>query len=244
MASSGVTSDVPETISDLFAMIRGKQWAEILSLLVTIPASASRKDEYGYTPLHAALESDPPLDVLFGLLAAWPEASRIKNNEGFLPLHIAVQFQTPLAFVTELLAAYPQGVRERERGGRIPIEYALKKNATDEVLLALLLADMPYDLNKDDGSPTQQEHAGSWTHIMDHPDASLEQVKFLVKSVLDKFPTLAQLLAHTKDAKGREAIFICRSEIRAVMQTYLLFLGRFDVQQGPPVHKSATSIVK
>ena len=94
-------------------------------------------------------------------------------------------------------------------------------------LSSKLDSDLPFVIVVDehDASITSpREHAGSWTHIMDHPRLKVEQVLFLVKAVFDKLPLLAahQQLAHCEDDKGREAISICRhSEVRALMQEYV-----------------------
>ena len=75
-----------------------------------------------------------------------------------------------------------------------------------EVLLALLLFDLPLVVDEHNGPCTPQEHAGSWTLIMDHPKAKLEQVKFLVKSIFDKLEKeapddFAALMANFKSAR-------------------------------------------
>jgi hypothetical protein len=79
---------------------------------------------------------------------------------------------------------------------------------------------------------------------MDHPNATVEQVVFLIKHVLEKWSGLPDQLDHLMDSKGREAISICIPEGRVLMNAYLLFLGHYDLQSGSPIHKSATVIVR
>jgi len=216
----------------------------IAQLLEAFPQGAQAKVISGQVPLHLALEAKAPRDVLSRILVAWPDAVKVRDANGFLPLHTAAKFTAPLAFISELLATYPQSTHEKDKEGRVPLCLAFDSKASNEVLASLLLLDLPLYIDERDGSVVPQAHAGSWTLAMDHPDATVEQVSFLVKTVFDKLPSLAQKeLTCAKDENGRDAISICTSDVRALMNTYLLFLGQYQLQSGPPEHKSATAIV-
>ena len=54
---------------------------------------------------------------------------------------------------------------------------------------------------------------------------------------------IVEMLAYSKDFKGRLAIDYAMPEIKAALQERLLFLGRYDFVKGPPLHKSATCVV-
>jgi len=252
----------PQAEVNLFVMIEAKHWSEMLPLIT--PESAARKNRQGQVPLGTVLEESfdiltqpPPLEVLFRLLAAFPNGAKMKGPGGKNFLHIAAQHRkTPLQFIEALLAVYPQGAREKDDNGQTPLCVALdlerfgsSDDNSDEKLLALLFADLPFSLLDDsqDGAPPkpqqQQDHAFSWTLIMDHPKISVSLLCFLVSSILAKFPFLAHQLAHTKDTKGREAISICDAKVLSLINEYLFFLSQYELQQGPLVHKSATAIV-
>jgi hypothetical protein len=103
------------------------------------------------------LEQPPPLEVLFRLLAAFPNGAKMKGPGGKNFLHIAAQHRkTPLQFIEALLAVYPQGAREKDDNGQTPLCVALdlerfgsSDDNSDEKLLALLFADLPFSLLDD-----------------------------------------------------------------------------------------------
>jgi hypothetical protein len=208
-----------------------------------VAAVAQERDDDGHLPLHVALEARASLAVLSYLLALYPDAAMTKDKWERLPLHLVCN-GTPVEFVIELLAIFSQGARERKSGGQVPLYRAIVNKASIDALLVLLLADLPFFFDEQDGIFKPRDQDGSWMIIMDHPNATVEQVVFLIKHVLEKWPGLAEQLAHLMDSKGREAISICIPEGRALMNAYLLFLGRYDLQSWPPIHKSATAIVR
>jgi len=211
----------------------------IEALLAAYSDGAESKDEYGRLPLHVALKGRASYDVLKSLLQSYPEAAKVKNKDSQLPIHYAAEYDSPLPFIKELLALYPQGACAKNNFQKLALHLSLDGKASNETPLELLLADLPTFHSK----ARDQVSGLSWTSIMDYPNISIERIKFLVRSVFEMFPSDVHQLAHAKDAKGREAISICHAEVRALMNEYLLFLKRFELQQGQPVHKSATSIV-
>ena len=72
---------------------------------------------------------------------------------------------------------------------------------------------------------------------------SAEMVVEIVKTVFDQNANIVHYLARYKDSNGREAITIATGELRALMLQYILFYGRFELQPGKPVHRSATATV-
>ena len=60
-----------------------------------------------------------------------------------------------------------------------------------------------------------------------------------LEEAVRKDPALADLT----NAKGQRAIDLACLECRSAMQKALFFLGRYDVDKGPPEHRSATSLV-
>ena len=55
--------------------------------------------------------------------------------------------------------------------------------------------------------------------------------------------SVAEALARAVDFTGREAIDLAVPEIKKALQSRLLFLGRYELFKGPPIHKSATCVV-
>ena len=75
----------------------------------------------------------------------------------------------------------------------------------------------------------------------DFLDGAIHHAPFAdrLEEAVRKDPALADL---TND-KGQRAIDLACLECRSAMQKALFFLGRYDVDKGPPEHRSATSLV-
>ena len=55
--------------------------------------------------------------------------------------------------------------------------------------------------------------------------------------------TVAQRLANAKDRNGRRAVDVAIPPVQRALQKRLLFLDRFKLAAGPPIHRSATCVV-
>jgi serine/threonine protein kinase len=64
-------------------------------------------------------------------------------------------------------------------------------------------------------------------------------VKFIQEAPIDD----VEFLAYCKDNHGRSVMDNATSKIRKALEERILFMGRFELVQGPPIHKSATSVV-
>ena len=85
-----------------------------------------------------------------------------------------------------------------------------------------------------------------WNSIIQYDeigDFFLDEVNNFVleKSGCDLFK--ANILAKARDGLGRKAVDVATLEIKKAIQDKLLFLKRYKFVPGPPIHKSATSIV-
>ena len=54
---------------------------------------------------------------------------------------------------------------------------------------------------------------------------------------------IVRRLAYYKDLQGRLALESATKDIKAALEERLLFLGRFELDKGPPLHKTPTSLV-
>jgi hypothetical protein len=69
-------------------------------------------------------------------------------------------------------------------------------------------------------------------------------LSFCKKLVSTCSDACAAVLAYATDFEGRVALDVAIPELKAALRARLLFLGRFDLALGPPVHQSATCIVR
>ena len=181
-------------------------------------------------------------ELFFMLLDAYPDACKEKFADGWLCLHTAVSAETPQALFDRLLAVYPNGARVKNMDGLIPIQLAVvKKNFKDHYFTSLIAADLPF--NPADTSRVS-EHAYSWTWVVDaNNNVPVETCSNLVHSIFARFPQLIHLLAYAEDQSGRQAIMIAHKDVRAVIASYVHFMGQYEVKLGAPLHKSATALV-
>ncbi|KAL3938522.1 MAG: hypothetical protein SGBAC_006589 [Bacillariaceae sp.] len=76
-------------------------------------------------------------------------------------------------------------------------------------------------------------------HVVNYSKESDMLISFIKTTDLAK----VRVLANAKDLDGRLALKFAKVHIRSVFEERLLFLGRYDLAAGPPIHKSATCIV-
>ena len=118
----------------------------------SFPEEASRLNDRGNLPLHAACSFQATPDVVETLLRAYPNAASQPNATGNLPIHQAAMWQSPVESVEILLARYPEGATVRNQYGSLPLHMAASNQATPEVV-RLLISAYPdaLHLQNDDG---------------------------------------------------------------------------------------------
>ena len=105
----------------------------------------------------------------------------------------------------------------------------------------MIVFDLPVDANG-----VNRPHNFSWTWLLDADTdrLPLQQSKLIVELLLKRFPSAANALAYAEDEKGRPALSIPHKDVRRVMNSHLLFFGRYALQAGPPEHQSQTCILR
>lgn len=116
------------------------------------PEEASRLNERGNLPLHAACSFQATVDVVEALLRAYPGGASQPNSAGNLPIHQAAMWQAPVETVELLLSRYPEGATVRNQYGSLPLHMAASNQATQEVVRLLIAAySDALHLQNDDG---------------------------------------------------------------------------------------------
>ena len=88
----------------LFQLIKKKKFQKAS---VFLPTLSSSRDQYGNTPLHAALGFGAPESFIVGLLKHYPEACQVHGTDDWLPLHIAAMWGCTSNIVELLIRQYP-----------------------------------------------------------------------------------------------------------------------------------------
>ncbi|CAJ1939037.1 unnamed protein product [Cylindrotheca closterium] len=91
-------------------------------------------------------------------------------------------------------------------------------------------------------APVRKQHG--WVQFLaNHVGNDAKESEKLISFIKATDLTIVRVLANAKDLDGRLAMKFAKSHIRSVFEERLLFLGRYDLASGPPIHKSATCIV-
>jgi hypothetical protein len=116
-----------------------------------------------------------------------------------------------------------------------------------ELYVQYVLTDLPYELVVKDGANSIKSRAHNFS-----------LTRFLAKESGYKIPADIQLkiatevLEYCHQQDSRWAVSLVRyteknckalPEVESLMKSYVLFCGRFDLQPGPPMHRSATAVV-
>jgi hypothetical protein len=141
--------------SDLLELISKEKWKFVLRRLEQKPAEARLKNDMmlGGTegqepietralPIHKALCSKPPLNVVESLLAAYPDSVKVTDERwGRLPIHMALLNNANAQILKLLVMSFPRSVQMAEKkDGRVPLHLACLFGSPYEVSL-LLTAD-------------------------------------------------------------------------------------------------------
>lgn len=104
----------------------------------SFPEEASRLNDRGNLPLHAACSFQATADVVEVLLRAYPGGASQPNGVGNLPIHQAAMWQAPVETVEVLLVRHPEGTTVRNQYGSLPLHMAASNRATPEVVKLLI----------------------------------------------------------------------------------------------------------
>ena len=104
----------------------------------SFPEEASRLNDRGNLPLHAACSFQATVDVVETLLKAYPGGASQPNGVGNLPIHQAAMWQAPSETVELLLGRHPEGATVRNQYGSLPLHMAASNRATPEVVKLLI----------------------------------------------------------------------------------------------------------
>eukprot|EP00985_Skeletonema_marinoi_P010383 scaffold4880_cov80-Skeletonema_marinoi.AAC.1 len=199
--------------------------------------------------LHKLLEDTEPDEDVLELIKNYPDAVGKRGRDGRRPLHIALMHKASQDVTSELFYAYPQAAKERMEDGRLPIQLCAERNMSKDLMLALLKYDMPVSI--EDGTPV--EHSGSWIACV---SSNTEGATGAVRQILYKdevmrlvikdffyFCDHINALADVRDAEDRTALSLAAKGPRAVIYEYLYLCGRYKLSDGPPEHRTATSVI-
>lgn len=99
---------------------------------------ASRLNDRGNLPLHAACSFQATQEVIDTLLKAYPGGASQPNNVGNMPIHQAAMWQAPTDTIELLLTRYPEGATVRNQYGSLPLHMGASNQASLETMKLLI----------------------------------------------------------------------------------------------------------
>ena len=244
----------PEFLNDFnmplhIAVAKSASLDVLRALLEAWPEAISERSDNHELPLHIALRIRAAPEIVEFLLQAHPEAAAAKQYEDY-PLHIAVKEnsskQNSSPYVIELLTkAFPKATLLEDVEGRVPLEIAASSPKTlPAVLATLVLADLPISSDPECADPVE-EHGHSWSIIIAKSTQAPAKWKPVIEAVFKAQPSVQHCLAlaHSKDRNHRTVFNLATHEVQQIMTRYMFFCGRYELQHGPPIHRSATAVV-
>lgn len=213
-------------------------------LLIERGASIHLTDLSGQTALHTAATGGS-LDCVL-LLTELGMDVRSKDYHGDYPLHCAVRSIAPSELVSYLVLQSFLHCSDdwpffHSTTSSVPVRrWAAQEDKT--VLRAICRT-----------LPTQEELPESFqfngfaevaTYLVDAKTPIDRKLQLeLIDQFCTQYPKLVPAFANFKDKAGRTAISICAEDVLALFGKYIYFCGRYELQHGPPIHCTATSIV-
>jgi hypothetical protein len=99
---------------------------ELVEKLLEIhPDAVSERGQWGYLPLHFAVCSRAPHQVVARLISSYPSATRHADNaEGKLPLHLAAKWGATEQAVLMLVTVHPKACYQQDASGKTPLDHA------------------------------------------------------------------------------------------------------------------------
>eukprot|EP00934_Nitzschia_sp_Nitz4_P008489 Nitzschia sp. Nitz4//scaffold15_size197535//72790//78495//NITZ4_001576-RA/size197535-augustus-gene-0.120-mRNA-1//1//CDS//3329537709//8479//frame0 len=195
------------------------------------------KNDFGETPLLSAVRSRRGWDIIEALISGpgGLAAAISKNTDDNNALHLLVQdYQDPVAAMSILKYA-PKTVTKRNRDGMLPIECACLQLMPEEVILAIALVDLPFDIDDKDGLKFRDGFGGSWWYLTcecdDHYVSLVQEIVVLC--------TFRQIraLCFMEGANGPSDTVLSRAtpKCQQVLTQALRYLGRFEFVGDAPL---------
>jgi hypothetical protein len=189
------------------------------------------RNEAGETPLMVAIRSRAGWKVIEALVNGTGGAEAVMCEDFDLnnALHLLVddRWKDPKA-VMSILRVAPAATRMKNASDMIPFEIACMQGAPREVLLAMVLVDLPFDLDDIEfhGRGLRDGFGASWVFLTCECDDAYVDVVDEVLS-LCSYPQSREL-CFCDVGSGETLLARATPKCRMVLQRSLRFLGRFE----------------
>jgi serine/threonine protein kinase len=215
--------------------------AEMLQVvLAKHPDAVKEIGPLGMYPLHLA--GRYPRDATLSLVELFSSSYTkdglllltVADESNSLPCALAIQHKSSDRIVLHLYERYP-------------IKKSNLKAPQDDVILENICKQYITNLEK-----MSEDDIKSFDPVLQHGLVTLfvngiesgsNVVQRCVKLINESPIQIVRLIAYFKDLQGRVAIESATKVIKTALEKRMLFLGRFELDKGPVIHKSSTSVV-
>ena len=158
----------------------------------------------------------------------------------FSPVSYALKKQVNAEIIEILLQRFPSTLYDKVDDMSL-IEYAVTNSMDISYIRVLLPHYMPIDFET--GKPSNIDHSYGWSLVLSHmkpPDKYLK----VVEEMLELYSAHSNALAHAEDEVGRSALHIATAGNRALIISYIYFLGRYKWGTERPEFRSSSCMVR
>eukprot|EP00977_Amphora_coffeiformis_P013605 scaffold3600_cov171-Amphora_coffeaeformis.AAC.10 len=187
-------------------------------------------NDVGETPLLGAIHARSGWEVIDALVqGTGGQASALatdRHGNNALHLLVSEEYQDPAA-ASSILKNAPDAARRRNEVGMLPIEIACMQHfASSELILAIVLVDLPIELDSKESIKFRDKQGSSWWYLVCESDDHFVGVVEEVVSMC----SYAQIreLCFMEGRRGETLIARATPKCRAALQKGLRFLGRFE----------------
>lgn len=177
------------------------------------------------TPLLTAIRARAGSKIIEGLLncGSGPQSILFRGSDGNSALHLLVSqdYVDPTSAMT-VIKLYPEAALVKNEDGFLPIEMACINASPSEVILALALVDLPFEIDDVYCSSIRDGFGRSWEFLICECDDQYVGVVEEVLSLCSYEQTRA--LCFYNDVIGKAT-----PQCRDVLEYFTLFLGRFEL---------------
>ena len=209
------------------------------------------KNKDGNTPLREAIETHAGWQIIEMLIqgGGGEEAALEPDKyDGQNALHLLIrgEFADPAAVLSLLkimprIATYPDGE------GVLPIEAACIASMPRAVILALVLVDLPVDLDDKDAVAAREGFGASWAFLTcDCDDAHIDIVEEVLSICSYRQTRELCFLRSGSGSTRNSGTVISRAtpKSKAALRKALRFVGRYEFLGSSPVHSDASEGLK
>lgn len=140
-----------------------------------------------------------------------------------------------------ILSLNPDCVAEKDFDGKLPLMIAIEKGESSNIIGSLLALSLPMDLEGN----FKEFPGGSfcWIYVLTQTSDKYVEAVVHVLNTFVKDMTLIIKISALTDEFGRKALDVATPKCRRAILSTMYFLGRYELKDGPPEHKSATCLV-